>query len=423
MTEQTKIAVIGLGYVGLPLALEFSSKFPTIGFDTNETRINELKEGLDKTYEVEKSLLLSNSKLLVTSDILDIADSNVYIVAVPTPINAAKQPDLRPLLGACQVLGKLLTSGDTVIFESTVYPGATEEDCVPILEDISGLKLNHDFFCGYSPERINPGDKTKKITDIVKVTSGSNANTAIFVDELYKSIISAGTFSASSIKIAEAAKVIENIQRDVNIGLVNELSMIFAKLGISTDEVLEAASTKWNFLKFQPGLVGGHCIGVDPYYLTYKAQAIGHQPDLILAGRRVNDNMSHFVASSFIKFLAQKNISLNSADILILGVTFKENCNDLRNSKVFEVIRELQEYGIAVECVDPLADKDEAKATYGIDILNAIPKKRYDGIIAAVNHDQFSSMTENDVRSLTKSNFVVYDLKCVFDWNCVTHRL
>lgn len=407
----SKICIIGLGYVGLPLAVEFGKKYSTIGFDLNPNRINELQNGKDSTLEVESDELEGATLLSFTSSKDKIKESNIYIVAVPTPIDASKRPDLRPLEGASTTVGGVLTKGDIVIFESTVYPGATEEVCVPILENISGLTYNEDFFCGYSPERINPGDKTHRLPGIVKVTSGSTPEIATFVDELYGSIITAGTFAASSIKVAEAAKVIENTQRDVNIALINELALIFDKLDINTREVLAAASTKWNFLPFEPGLVGGHCIGVDPYYLTHKAQEVDYQPDMILAGRRLNDHMGAYVANTVIKKMVQKGIDTSQSNILILGLTFKENCPDLRNTKVVDIINEFNEYGIRVDVHDPWVNPEEAKKEYCINLIEKPQAENYDAIVLAVAHNQFAEMSFEQFRSLGKDKVVIYDVK------------
>ena len=404
-----KLAIIGLGYVGLPLAVEFGKKFETIGFDINKERIEELKEGYDRTLEVDSENLKSAKKLSFTTELDDIKDANIYIVTVPTPIDSFKRPDLTPLLKASETVGKVLKKGDIVIYESTVYPGATEEDCVPILEKFSGLKFNKDFFCGYSPERINPGDKEHTVTKIKKVTSGSTPEVAKEVDELYKSIIEAGTHLAPSIKVAEAAKVIENAQRDINIAFVNELAMIFNKMGIDTNAVLEAAATKWNFLKFKPGLVGGHCIGVDPYYLTHKAQQLGYNPEIILAGRRLNDNMGIFVANQVVKLMIKKGKRIEGSKILVLGITFKENCPDIRNSRVIDVINELKDFGCNVEVYDPWADKEEVKREYGINLLTKednIDLSKYDAIVVAVAHDEFKKM---DIKK--SDNQVIYDIK------------
>tara|TARA_B100000700_G_scaffold323501_1_gene427407 strand:+ start:97 stop:1356 length:1260 start_codon:yes stop_codon:yes gene_type:complete len=396
MTE-IKIGVVGLGYVGLPLAVEFSKQFVTCGLDLSLERINSLKKFNDNTSEVEKSLLqeaINHNSLLVTNKPNDLSDCNFFIISVPTPIDSYKVPDLEPLLGACKTVGKLLKKGDIVVFESTVYPGATEEECVPILEKYSKLVFNNDFFCGYSPERINPGDKEHTLTNIVKITSGSNNEVAKTVDSVYNKIIKAGTFLVSSIKVAESAKVIENIQRDVNIALVNELAIIFEKIDVSSKEVLEAAGTKWNFLKFKPGLVGGHCIGVDPYYLTHKAKGLGLNPELILAGRRINDSMPLYVASNIIKLMTSKGFDIKRSKILVLGITFKENCPDTRNTKVVELIKELAGYGCTVDVTDPLADKKRVLEAYGIKLLDLTKDDHfnYDLIVKAVDHDSFSSL-------------------------------
>jgi len=412
--NEVKIGIIGLGYVGLPLAVEFGNKFPTIGFDLNEDRIDKLRGGIDTTLEVSDSELQTSKNLTFTSKAGDIEQCNVYIVAVPTPIDASKRPNLYPLESASSTVGKLLSPGDLIIYESTVYPGATEEVCVPILEKESGLQYNSDFFCGYSPERINPGDKEHRLPSIVKVTSGSTTEIAEFVDALYNTIITAGTFSASSIKVAEAAKVIENTQRDVNIALINELALIFEKLNINTIEVLEAAGTKWNFLPFRPGLVGGHCIGVDPYYLTHKAQEVGYHPKMILAGRRLNDNMGHYIASTVIKKMVKKGIDAARAKILVLGVTFKENCPDLRNTRVIDIIAEFEEYGVSVDVYDPWVNPEEAKKEYQIDLVLNLEKKKYSGIVIAVAHQQFTEMTIDDLRALCVEKSVIYDVKNLF---------
>ncbi len=409
--DDSRICIIGLGYVGLPLAVEFGKKFTTTGFDLNQKRIDALKSGKDATLEVESDELQEASLLSFTSSQDEIKDSNIYIVAVPTPIDASKRPDLRPLEGASTTVGRVLKKGDIVIYESTVYPGATEEVCVPILENISGLTFNEDFFCGYSPERINPGDKTHRLPSIVKVTSGSTPEIATFVDDLYGSIITAGTFAASSMKVAEAAKVIENTQRDVNIALINELALIFEKLDINTREVLAAASTKWNFLPFQPGLVGGHCIGVDPYYLTHKAQEVDYQPDMILAGRRLNDHMGAYIANTVIKKMVQKGIDTSQSNILILGLSFKENCPDLRNTKVVDIINEFKEYGIKVDVHDPWVNAEEAKAEYDVNLVEEPQPGNYDAIVLAVAHKQFVELTFDYFRNLGKEKVVIYDVK------------
>lgn len=418
-----KIALIGLGYVGLPLAVEFGKKYLTVGFDVNETRLEQLRDGVDTTLELNKDELSASVNLSFTSSLTDIADCNIYIVTVPTPINEHKQPDLDPLLRASELIGKVLKKGDIVIFESTVYPGATEDECVPVLERMSGFVFNKDFFAGYSPERVNPGDKEHRVTNILKVTAGSTPKVAEKVDQLYASIISAGTYRVSSIKIAEAAKVIENTQRDVNIGLINELALIFSELGIDTEEVLKAAGTKWNFLPFRPGLVGGHCIGVDPYYLTHKAQSIGYDPEIILAGRRLNDAMGSYVAKRLIKAMQKKRIQVKGSKVLLLGLTFKENCPDIRNSKVIDVVAELAQYGVDVECYDPWVDSALVKSTYGIDIIDAPSLNRYDGIVLAVAHDQFKTIGATKIREFGKAAHILYDLKYVLSADEVDLRL
>ena len=412
--SDVKLCIIGLGYVGLPLAVEFGKRYRTIGFDLNTSRVNELNHGTDSTLEVSDAELKEVQQLEFTTDVNAITECNVFIVAVPTPIDAAKRPDFKPLEGASRTVAKVLKKGDVVVFESTVYPGATEEVCVPLLEKGSGLKYNQDFFCGYSPERINPGDKLHRLPSIVKVTSGSTPETALFVDKLYKSIITAGTFLASSIKVAEAAKVIENTQRDVNIALINELALIFDKLDINTREVLAAAGTKWNFLPFQPGLVGGHCIGVDPYYLTHKAQEVGYHPKMILAGRRLNDNMGNYIASTVIKKMVKKGIDTAKSRILVMGLTFKENCPDLRNTKVTDILAEFAEYGIAVDVYDPWVDADEAFQEYQIRLVEHLQENTYSGVVIAVAHQQFVEMTIEDLRRLCKDKAVIYDVKGLF---------
>lgn len=418
-----KIAVIGLGYVGLPLAVEFGKKYQTIGFDMKQERIAELKEGKDSTLEVDDTELLEAKKLSFTSKPEDLSTCNFFIIAVPTPIDAAKRPDLKYLESASHTVGNLLKEGDTVVYESTVYPGATEEVCVPILENLSGLKLNEDFYCGYSPERINPGDREHRLPNIVKITSGSTAEAAEYIDSIYKRIITAGTFRASSIKVAEAAKVIENTQRDVNIALINELSLIFNKLTINTSEVLAAAATKWNFLNFHPGLVGGHCIGVDPYYLTHKAQEVGYHPNMILAGRRLNDNMGHYIGSRVIKLMINKSIDVSKAKVLIMGLTFKENCPDLRNTKVVDIVDELEEYGIEVVVYDPWVDSNEAQAEYGIKVASALEEKAYDGVVLAVAHKQFTSMSIDSIRKLCHEKHIIFDVKNIFSPDLTDGRL
>jgi UDP-N-acetyl-D-galactosamine dehydrogenase len=418
--EKVKIAVIGQGYVGLPLAIEFGKKYPTIGFDVNEGRIDELKKGFDHTNEASPEQLSSAKELTFSANINDISTCNIYIVTVPTPIDEFKTPDLNPLRGASTMLGKILKKGDTVIYESTVYPGCTEEVCVPLLEQASELVFNTDFYCGYSPERIVPGDKVNTLITIKKVTSGSTTEIAIFIDDLYNSIITAGTFKAASIKVAEASKAIENAQRDVNISFVNELALIFDRMDIDTQDVLDAAGTKWNFLKYKPGLVGGHCISVDPYYLAYKAENLGYHPEVILSGRRVNDNMSSFVANKMIKMLIKAGKQIMGSKILILGVTFKENCPDTRNSKVADVYHELKEFGLEVDAYDYEADPEEVKQEYGIHLLGQI-KDKYDGILLAVSHTKFSTI---NIETLKKDfNSVVYDLKGFLPRNQVDSRL
>ena len=411
---QVRLCIIGLGYVGLPLAVEFGKKFQTVGFDLNNGRVEELRQGKDSTLEVTNEELCAATFLKFTADAGGIQECNVFIVAVPTPIDAAKRPDFRPLKGASHTVSKVLKPGDVVIFESTVYPGATEEICVPILENRSGLIYNKDFFCGYSPERINPGDKQHRLPSIVKITSGSTQETALFVDSLYKAIITAGTFPASSIKVAEAAKVIENTQRDVNIALINELALIFDRLDINTNEVLAAAGTKWNFLPFRPGLVGGHCIGVDPYYLTHKAQEVGYHPNMILAGRRLNDNMGHYIASTIIKKMIKKRIDTASSRILVMGLTFKENCPDLRNTRVIDIISEFEEYGIAVDVYDPWVSQEEAQKEYGIRLTQSLEKNTYSALVVAVAHRQFTELSVAELRSLCKANSVIFDVKGLF---------
>lgn len=421
--NDTRIGIIGLGYVGLPLAVEFGKKYKTIGFDINKGRLDELANGHDSTLEVHDDELLEAKFLTYSNQVEQLATCNVYIVTVPTPIDMHKQPDLTPLVKASETLGKVIRKGDIVVYESTVYPGATEEVCIPVIERVSGLTFNQDFYAGYSPERINPGDKEHRVTNILKVTSGSTHEIADFIDQLYKSIIKAGTHKASSIKVAEAAKVIENTQRDVNIALINELSIIFNKLGIDTLEVLEAAGTKWNFLPFRPGLVGGHCIGVDPYYLTHKAQSVGYHPEMILAGRRLNDGMGQYVVSQLVKAMLKKRIQVEGANVLVMGLTFKENCPDLRNTKVIDIILELNEYNINVDVVDPWCEADEAKHEYGLTLTEQAKDDHYDAIILAVAHDEFKNMGANAIRSLGKSEHVLYDLKYVLDKKDVDIRL
>jgi len=418
-----KIALIGLGYVGLPLAVEFGKKIDTIGFDINESRIQELKQGNDSTLEVESEELKQAVQLSYTININDIKDCNIYIVTVPTPIDEYNNPDLTPLIKSSETVGLLLNKGDIVIYESTVYPGATEEVCVPILEKQSNLKFNQDFYCGYSPERINPGDKEHRVTNIKKVTSGSTPEIATIVDNLYQEIITAGTHKASSIKVAEAAKVIENTQRDVNIALINELSLIFNKLNIDTEAVLEAAGTKWNFLPFRPGLVGGHCIGVDPYYLTHKAIEVGYKPEIILAGRRLNDGMGKYVANQVATLMTKKRIHVIDANILIMGLTFKENCPDLRNTRVVDLVKEFKGFGCNVDVYDPWADKQEANHEYGITPVESLAESKYDAIVLAVSHDEFKKMSIKEINVLGKDTFVLYDIKYLFKANKVDGRL
>ncbi|NOY63189.1 MAG: Vi polysaccharide biosynthesis UDP-N-acetylglucosamine C-6 dehydrogenase TviB [Gammaproteobacteria bacterium] len=421
--ENTRIGMIGLGYVGLPLAVEFGKQFPTVGLDINEARIAELKQGKDSSLEVEPEELQQCPHISFTANPNDLADCNVYIVTVPTPIDNNKRPDLSPLVGASTSIGKLLKEGDVVIYESTVYPGATEEVCIPILEAQSGLTYNKNFFAGYSPERINPGDKEHRVTNIKKVTAGSTPEIADFVDALYCRVITVGTHKASSIRVAEAAKVIENTQRDVNIALINELALIFGRLGINTEEVLEAAGSKWNFLPFRPGLVGGHCIGVDPYYLTHKAQEIGYHPEMILAGRRVNDGMGAYVAEQVVKLMTRKRIHVTDANILIMGLTFKENCPDLRNTRVVDIIDEFQDYHANVTVYDPWVSAEEAKREYGITTVDTLEKGRYDAIILAVSHNQFKEMGLEEIRALGKPQSVLFDIKYLFPADQVDGRL
>ncbi|BDC98597.1 nucleotide sugar dehydrogenase [Persicobacter psychrovividus] len=417
--QDYKIAIIGLGYVGLPLAVEFGKFFPTIGFDIDQQRVAELANGEDKTLEVSAEELTKPAFLTYTNQVEVLADSNVYIITVPTPIDVHNHPDLTPLKKASATVGQGLKKGDIVIYESTVYPGATEEDCVPVLEQVSGLKFNEDFFVGYSPERIVPGDKERTLTKIRKITSGSTPEVAEQVDQLYQKIITAGTYKAPSLRVAEAAKVIENCQRDVNISFVNELALIFDKMGIDTREVLEAAGTKWNFLPFRPGLVGGHCISVDPYYLAMKAEQLGHHPAVILSGRRINDQMGAFVASKVVKLMVQKGIPVKDAPVLVLGITFKENCPDLRNSKVIDVITELKEFGSSVEVYDPWASKEEVHHEYGLSLIPSINKK-YSAVILAVNHNEYLEM---DVQELLYDKAVVFDVKGALPRDIVDARL
>ena len=423
LEQNTRIAIIGLGYVGLPLAVEFGKKLETVGFDIDKQRITELCDGNDRTLEVDDNELKSASKLSYTCELAGIEDCNVYIVTVPTPINKHKQPDLTPLVKASETIAKVLKSGDTVIYESTVYPGATEEVCIPILERDSGLIFNTDFFAGYSPERINPGDKEHRVSTIKKVTSGSTEEVGQKVDELYKTIITAGTHLASSIKVAEAAKVIENTQRDLNIALINELAIIFNRLDIDTLEVLEAAGTKWNFLPFRPGLVGGHCISVDPYYLTHKAQEIGYHPQVILSGRQINDSMGSYIAEQVIKMLTRKRVHVVGSNILVMGLTFKENCPDLRNTRVVDIVAELEHYHANVDVYDPWVDAEEALQEYDIKPIAKPEADTYDAIILAVGHKQFGKMGAAEIRKLGKDNHVLYDIKSVLPREDVDARL
>ncbi|MBV6272880.1 Vi polysaccharide biosynthesis UDP-N-acetylglucosamine C-6 dehydrogenase TviB [Alcaligenaceae bacterium CGII-47] len=411
--QDVKLAVVGLGYVGLPLAVEFGKQRNVLGFDVNVRRITELRAGMDRTLEVTAAELAQARHLEFSRDPAQLAQANVFIVTVPTPIDEYKQPDLSPLERASETIGKVLKRGDIVIYESTVYPGATEEVCVPVLERVSGLRFNEDFYAGYSPERINPGDKNHRVATIRKVTSGSTPEVAELVDAIYRQIITAGTHKAASIKVAEAAKVIENTQRDVNIALINELALIFNKLGIDTQDVLEAAGTKWNFLPFRPGLVGGHCIGVDPYYLTHKAQSIGYHPEIILAGRRLNDSMGGYVVSQLVKTMTKRRIQVQGSNVLVMGLTFKENCPDLRNTRIVDIVRELGEYDVRVDVYDPWVDPAEAMHEYGIEPIHSPQPGAYDGIVLAVAHHQFVEMGVAAIRALGKPEHVLYDLKYV----------
>ncbi len=422
--DNIKIGIVGLGYVGLPLAVEFGKRYPTTGFDLNMERIAELKAGIDHTLEVSSEELIQAKQLTYTVDPNDLSECNFYLVTVPTPLDNHKHPDLTPLEKASITIGKRLTADNIVVYESTVYPGATEEVCVPLLAQYSQLKFNQDFFVGYSPERINPGDKSHRLTNIVKITSGSTPAAANLIDQVYRSIISAGTHQASSIRVAEAAKVIENTQRDVNIALVNELALLFNRLGIDTSEVLTAAGTKWNFLPFRPGLVGGHCISVDPYYLTQKAQDVGYHPEMILAGRRINDNMGFYVATEIVKLMIQKCIQVAHAEILVMGLTFKENCPDLRNTRVIDIIQELKGYGAKIDVYDPWADSKEAKQEYNLDLIRNVPKKnQYDAVVMAVAHRQFCEMSIAEIKAMTKPKSVIYDVKAILPTEIVDGRL
>ena len=421
--NELRIGIIGLGYVGLPLAVEFGKKYPTVGFDINAGRIAELSSGVDSTLECSGEELAEANHLVYSSNDADIADCNFYIVTVPTPIGDSNRPLLTPLKAASKLLGRVIKQGDVVVYESTVYPGATEEFCVPFIEQESGLKMNEDFYIGYSPERINPGDKEHRLPSILKVTSGSTPEAAEFVDSVYASIITAGTHKASSIKVAEAAKVIENTQRDVNIALVNELAMIFERVGIDTEEVLQAAGTKWNFLPFRPGLVGGHCIGIDPYYLTYKAQQLGYHPQMILAGRRINDNMSLYISSQVVKLMLKKSIQPQGAKILILGLAFKENCPDVRDTKVVDIVSELSSYGASIDVHDPWCDAGEARHEYGIELVAEPQPAAYDAVIIAVAHDEFRALGADGIRAFCKDTSVLYDIKYVLPPELVDDRL
>ncbi|KGJ96241.1 Vi polysaccharide biosynthesis UDP-N-acetylglucosamine C-6 dehydrogenase TviB [Colwellia psychrerythraea] len=421
--ENVKLGIIGLGYVGLPLAVEFGKKYPTLGFDINAKRVTDLKKGHDFTLEVSSEELADSQFISYSATVDDLKACNVYIVTVPTPIDQHKQPDLTPLVKASAMLAKVMNKGDIVIYESTVYPGATEEVCLPEIERHCSLVFNQDFFAGYSPERINPGDKEHRVTNILKVTSGSTPKIADFIDDLYKSIIIAGTYKASSIQVAEAAKVIENTQRDLNIALINELAVIFNKLNIDTEEVLKAAGTKWNFLPFRPGLVGGHCIGVDPYYLTHKAQAIGYNPEVILAGRRINDSMGEYVVSQLVKTMLKRKLPVNGANVLVMGLTFKENCPDVRNTKIVDIIAELDEFDINVDVYDPWVNPVEAKHEYDIDLIPVPKQAHYDAVIFAVAHNEFKALSADEIKALMNKEHVIYDLKYMLDKELTDIRL
>ncbi len=421
--DRIRIAIVGLGYVGLPLAVELGRKFPTLGFDVDSARIEELREGKDRSLETETEELQAAALLEITDDASRLGQCNFFIVTVPTPIDADNHPDMTALFAASQTVGDHLKAGDIVVYESTVYPGATEDDCVPILAARSGLTFNRDFFVGYSPERVNPGDKEHRLTDIVKVTSGSTPEAAEFIDRVYRSIITAGTHQAANIRTAEAAKIIENVQRDVNIALINELAMLFNRMALDTEQVLEAAGTKWNFLHFHPGLVGGHCIGIDPYYLTHKAQQLGYQPEMILAGRQINAGMSAFVASQITGLLADRSIPPAEANILVLGFTFKENCPDLRNTRVIEVVHALEHQGAQVEVYDPWADHDEARQEYNIELVSDIENGRYDAVVLAVAHREFRAMSAEHLRRFGKPNAVLYDVKSILPLGSADGRL
>ena len=421
--ENVKLGIIGLGYVGLPLAVEFGKKYPTLGFDINSKRVGELKQGHDFTLEVSSEELADSEYISYSADVDDLKNCNIYIVTVPTPIDKHKQPDLTPLIKASAMLAKVINKGDIVIYESTVYPGATEDVCLPEIERHSDLIFNQDFYAGYSPERINPGDKEHRVTNILKVTSGSTPQVAEFIDSLYKSIITAGTYQASSIQVAEAAKVIENTQRDLNIALINELAVIFNKLNIDTEEVLKAAGTKWNFLPFRPGLVGGHCIGVDPYYLTHKAQAIGYNPEVILAGRRINDSMGEYVVSQLVKTMLKRKLPVNGANVLVMGLTFKENCPDVRNTKIVDILAELAEFDINVDVYDPWVNPEEAKHEYNVELISAPRSGHYDAVIFAVAHNEFKVLSAGEIKALMKKEHVIYDLKYMLDKDLADIRL
>ncbi|MFK8933330.1 Vi polysaccharide biosynthesis UDP-N-acetylglucosamine C-6 dehydrogenase TviB [Acinetobacter junii] len=420
---ELKIAIIGLGYVGLPLAVEFGKKVSVVGFDISSKRIEELKNGQDHTLEVSPNELQQASQLTFTCDLEKLKECNFFIVTVPTPIDDYKQPDLTPLIKASTSIGQILKKGDIVVYESTVYPGATEEVCIPVLEKVSGLEFNTDFFAGYSPERINPGDKLHRVTNILKITSGSTPEVAEFIDEIYNLIIEAGTHKASTIKVAEAAKVIENIQRDVNIALINELALIFNRMGIDTEDVLKAAGTKWNFLPFRPGLVGGHCIGVDPYYLTHKAQSLGLHPEIILAARRLNDRMGEYVATQLIKEMVKQRIQVVGSKVLVMGLSFKENCPDIRNTKIIDMVKALKEYDLDLDIYDPWVDPLDAAKEYGIDPVSSLANAKYDAIVLAVAHDQFKQMSIDEFKALAKEKYVLYDLKYILNHTDVDIRL
>jgi UDP-N-acetyl-D-galactosamine dehydrogenase len=423
LSKDTRIAIVGLGYVGLPLAVEFGKKYVTLGFDIDQRRVDELRDGIEVTLEIAFSELKAAKHLRYSTKLDDLCGATVYILAVPTPIKENKQPDFMPLHRASEMLGKIIKKGDIVIYESTVYPGATEEYCVPVIESVSGLTLNRDFFVGYSPERINPGDKEHTLVTIKKITSGSTPEVADFVDALYSSVIQAGTHKAPSIKVAEAAKVIENTQRDLNIALMNELAIIFQRIGIDTEDVLNAAGTKWNFLPFRPGLVGGHCIGVDPYYLTYKAEAVGYHPQVILAGRRINDGMANYVVTQLVKHMLKRCIQVEKSHVLVMGLTFKENCPDLRNTKVIDVINELEDYNVNVEIYDPWVDPDIARHEYGVTVVKEPEAEKYDAIVLAVAHRQFAEIGAMRIRHFGKKEHVLFDLKYVLPKGAADIRL